>query len=268
MLHRVLCITSLFCLSLMVHGQRTFTLEGGLASAAYYGDLTDGFKLAYVRPGARLAFSAYVLPTVSVRVGLTGGMITAADSLSDDIGRQRRNLSFRSPLGEASAVVIWELLRDRRFGIRWRKQFHFSPYVLAGVALYGFDPQAQYQGQWISLQPLGTEGQFLPGTGRPVPYSRVQTAIPVGAGLDIRFRRQSGIRIELGYRRLFTDYLDDVSTIYPERAQLEQVLGPAAAALSNRSSVYTTGEKRGNPLVGDSYYIASLTWVYYFDRRR
>lgn len=87
-------------------------------------------------------------------------------------------------------------------------------YVFTGINGFWFDPTAVAPSNGISysLQPLGTEGQFvLPSRD---PYSRVQVALPLGVGFAFRITDDINLNVELSYRRSFTDYMDDVSSTY------------------------------------------------------
>ena len=61
----------------------------------------------------------------------------------------------------------------------------------------------------MDLQPLGTEGEgFYKGEKK---YNLTQLAIPIGGGFKYAISNNVRIGIEVGFRKLFTDYLDDVS---------------------------------------------------------
>jgi hypothetical protein len=72
------------------------------------------------------------------------------------------------------------------------------------------------------------------------------------------------VSFEFIYRKLFTDYLDDVSTSYINPQLFSQHLSPAQAALaeelSNKASAgyntpsYGAGDKRGTPGNNDAYF--------------
>ena len=71
--------------------------------------------------------------------------------------------------------------------------------------------------------------------------------------------------MEFGYRFTFTDYLDDVSGIYPSSRQLSKN-GVLAVALSNRTEEYTginashlVGQRRGNSNNNDGYFVWGLS---------
>jgi len=196
---------------------------------------------------------------MSYRVGFTYGVVSASDANSEDEDRRNRNLNFRSKILELSLTGEFNFLgRDRRL----------SPYIFGGVAIFSFNPQAEYQGRRVDLQPLGTEGQGIENF--PSKYSRVQLSIPLGAGLKFAINDRINLGVEFGLRKTFTDYLDDVSGDYVNYNELLAGNGQLAADLSNRTGELlgtdpvqlATGTQRGNPDSKDWYFISGLTLSY------
>mgnify|MGYP001954824861 CR=1 FL=1 len=107
-------------------------------------------------------------------------------------------------------------------------------YIFGGVGLMYFNPKGlDDSGQWVKLQPLGTEGQGL--NGEPDKYNRVTFTIPYGIGIGKSIDRYWGINVEFTMRQTFTDYIDDVSGNYYGRqrlynAKIAEGLSPAEAA--------------------------------------
>lgn len=257
----------LLCCAAPARAQRTHSFSLGTGTIYYYGDLTDRFNNSLLRPSGSITYSRYIMPTVSFRVGAAVGEIGATDAMATADPRRVRNLHFRSPLMELSGVLVYEILRDRNFGT-WAGKPHFSPLIFGGVNIFRFNPKALYNGEWVPLQPLGTEGQFIPGH-QPGPYMRIQAGLPFGGGFSLRLAEYSGLSFEIGYRLTFTDYLDDVSTVYPDfEALAQQENGALAITLSERSldNRFGPGEIRGNSGANDGYFFAMVSVVYYLNR--
>lgn len=248
------------------HAQRGHSYSIGVGGSYYYGDLSDDFSNIFLHPAGYIAYGYYLNPGLSVRAGLVLGSLSAADSLSSNFGRRVRNLHFRSPIAEVSALLYYEFLPDKKFGVYWRNKPTLSPYVFGGVAIFGFNPRARYQQEWVALQPLGTEGQFVPGGGYPKPYSLLQVSLPAGGGLNYRFASNVSVSLEIGYRKTFTDYLDDVSTTYVDGKQLLDAKGPVAVALADPSGGLAYGSPRGNPGSKDGYLFGLLALNFYLDK--
>lgn len=269
-MHRFLFLTFLCIVGLSngLQAQRTHSFSVGIGTLYYYGDLTDKFNNSLIRPAVQLGYNRYMLPNLSFRVAAQYGEIGAADQDALDVTRQARNLHFKSHIVEMSGVLMYEFFKDKNFGNDWVGKPHLTPYVFVGVSLFHFNPQARLNGEWYDLQPLGTEGQYIPNSDNPGPYSLIQWSAPFGVGLNMRLTQYTGIGIELGYRTTSTDYLDDVSTTYPNLEALAQSSGQLAADLSERSldGRYSEGQIRGNPGSNDSYFFTAFTINYYLSR--
>ncbi|MEL6672157.1 MAG: DUF6089 family protein [Bacteroidota bacterium] len=249
--------------------QRTHSFSAGLGTLYYYGDLTDQFNNALVRPAGTISYSRYFLSNLRFRASLSYGELGASDGDANAPGRTLRNLHFRSHLAEVSGVLIYEFLRDKNFGNSWQGKPHLSPYVFGGVALFNFNPKARFDGEWYELQPLGTEGQYIPGGNGPEAYSLIQFSAPVGIGINVRLSEYTGFSFEIGYRTTATDYIDDISTVYPDFDALAQTPnGSLAVELSERSleGLFQPGDTRGNPGSNDSYFFTVFSIDYYLSR--
>ena len=109
----------------------------------------------------------------------------------------------------------------------------FTGYLFAGLSLYSHMPEAEIDGIWYELQPMGTEGQGT--TGRWAKrYATTGFAIPFGFGFKWNLGRFSALNIEWGMRRTWTDHLDDVAGYYASLAVLEEEAGPLSELLSVR----------------------------------
>lgn len=221
---------------------------------------------------------------VSLRPSLTYGRLYASDAHSENVFRQSRNLSFRSPIIELAALGEVYIIREKissRYrvrGIRGALGSSLSAYLFTGVAGFWFNPRGEYNGKWYSLQPMGTEGQGLNGEKK---YSRISMSIPVGFGYKFNISRTMAISAEFGFRYSFTDYLDDVSTRYYDSAEIAAANGSdgdAAAYFSNpgipveredgviidAGETGLPGEQRGDPTTNDTYMFAVISLNYKF----
>ena len=126
-------------------------------------------------------------------------------------------------------------------------------YVNGGISGIFYQPKALYENEWVKLQPLGTEGQNYIASVQP--YKRTALIIPFGLGYKFRLGKFSTINLDISMRKSFTDYLDDVSTVYASIASLAETSGEVAAALANRSEFgFTEGSQRGNADNNDNYF--------------
>jgi hypothetical protein len=130
--------------------------------------------------------------------------------------------------------------------------FHFNPYAYDSVD------------NKVFLKPLSTEGQGIYPDKKP--YSLWQANIPFGGGVKFAINENLRIGFEIGLRKLFTDYLDDVSTSYPDQNDLLAARGQTAVDFSYRSDEVPGGDpafptkqtQRGGAEQKDMYYFTGL----------
>lgn len=259
----------LFCFlcSLNTQAQTRFSELGvGLGAANYNGDLVPGIVvLQETRPMFNAFAQTELLPHLNLRGAIMWAQISGSDVHSKNPSINLRNLSFRSTIFEGSLLAIVDVLNPHTNKI--------VPYLTGGIALFKFNPKAKYQNQWIALQPLGTEGQNLDNESARF-YKLWETALPLGLGVRWQLDNGFTLGVEALQRKLFTDYLDDVSTQYHSYYDLAERRGDLAAALSDRSGeVNGTGipifansnEQRGNPKNKDWYFTIGFTAAYRFE---
>jgi len=203
-----------------------------VGASNYFGDIYADLSLT--RPMLGIYINRKLGPRFYGRLSLSWGRIVGDDALSStESPLYARNLHFRNSLKELSVVGIYELNASAG---RFENRRTIAPYLFAGLALVHHNPQAKIDGEWIDLQPLGTEGQGRPNYESP--YNKVQVAMPLGAGLRFRVNDRLDIGFEVGVRVLFFDYIDDVSGNAPN---LDDLSSPLAQRLSNRSLETTAG---------------------------
>ena len=162
-------------------------------------------------------FNAMYNNAVGLRLEGTFGQIVAYDSIlkkdaASTFGRYERNLSFRSIISEI--MLVTELHPLYIFGnFEDRDPPRLSPYLVAGIGYFSFNPQAKLNNTWVNLQPLHLEGQGFTEYPDRKEYKLKQINIPVGGGVKYELSPLFNVRAEVVYRILNTDYLDDVSEI-------------------------------------------------------
>ena len=217
----------------------------------YFGDLAPKSQMASTNISlTRPAFSIYgtyrYKPNFSFRGSFSWGRITGDDFNSadpyDEDGRFRyiRNMSFRNDIKELAFVGIYDLFGNHG---TFLNRVEFTPYAFAGVAVFHHNPKGKVPeldklgnpladaGNWVPLRPLGTEGQ-LSEHYNVKQYSTIQPSIPFGLGIRAKLQKRLDFEFEIGYRYLFTDYIDDVSRMYVDLGALDSEL---ARAMSDRS---------------------------------
>jgi hypothetical protein len=206
----------------------------------YYGDLSPSPKkistdIGFTRPAIGISFTHRFGPRYQLQGAFTYGGIRGADTESADeddtqngVFRYNRNLSFRNRIKELSVIAQVDLFENMSTYI---SRVPWTPYAYLGVAVFHHNPQGQAPdtdlngnptgkgGEWVDLQPLGTEGQHADLDPTDVnygtkAYKRIQPSIPFGLGARFRLNEVMDLAFEFGFRYTFTDYLDDVSGNY------------------------------------------------------
>jgi len=180
---RFLILSSFLFLVIPLYSQRT-ELGFGIGTYTYTGDLVRTYKIKYSKPAATVLFRSNMSKVVSFRASITGGKL-GAEEVPIDAFAQSRKSSFDIFLLEGSLAFEYHFLnwRDDKRPIR------YSPYIFAGLALFGIS---------------GNES-------KPAEYSNVQMSVPFGIGFKYIVNPKWYTAFEIGIRKTFFDYLDNVS---------------------------------------------------------
>lgn len=198
---------------------------------------------------------------------LENSMLKGSDALTKEPVRNARNLSFRSPFLNLSQRIEWIIYSKEEIGSRYgmkggAKNSNFRIYLFGGVGLAWFNPQAKYNGKYVNLRPLHTEGQGLPDG--PKQYLPITLTIPAGLGVRWGISKMWTMGIEATYLTTFSDYIDDVSGKYYDPKILADKFGEASAYLSNPSptpKLFNPGSIRGKSKDKDVVLYLNLTFT-------
>jgi hypothetical protein len=185
-----------------------------------------------------LDYQYYVKRNFSLRANFLFAYVSGDDNNTTEPFRYNRNLHFQAPVFELSGMLQYYFMREEPGGKSHfiRESFSMNIYGFLGIGVMYFNPQAKYNGEWVNLQPLGTEGQGI--DGQPSPYSRLSPVIPIGFGLSKKVWQYWMIGLEFTYYKTFTDYMDDASTVYFNNDKIYAVRGNMAAYLADPSHGY------------------------------
>jgi hypothetical protein len=241
-----------------------FSLGISLNALNYFGDLAPVPKNfstnpSLTKPAIGFSYALRIGPRQTIQASFAYGGIRGSDNLSADkndningLYRYQRNLSFRNRIKELSVVMVIDYFKNNSV---YLNRVSWTPYAFAGVAIFHHNPQAQVPatdlngnrfsnaGEWVNLQPLGTEGQHAKLNKGDAnysiqPYKLIQPAIPFGVGARFRLNDQFDLSSEFSVRYLFTDYIDDVSRNYVDLGAFGN--NELTKALSYRSNEIAT----------------------------
>ncbi len=227
---------------------------GMMMGGGYYiGELNphnkDMFRNSSISGG--LSYRNNLTRRLGVKLSAIYGNVEYWDKNSSDPWMVNRNLNFRNRFYEFSAVG-----EVNYFDYQMNSKDWISPYLFGGFAYYMMNPEGYVQGSWISLQTMATEGQ---GTNTGNQYRLNSISMPFGAGLKVNIKGALGFSLEWGIRKTWTDYFDDVSTVYTDPKALLHQQGQLSVTLadqsliSERGSDSNQGMQRGDPANKDYY---------------
>ncbi len=236
-----------------IRRERSLILVAGTGSSSYMGELKSQNLSLDPKLNINAGLQVYASNRLSARAEVTWFQLSGSDANSSDNSRRKRNLSFTSNNVELSVTAALNFLPN---GNRYYRRPPYNFYIFGGIGGIYFNPKAEYQGTKYALQPLKTEG---------VSYSRFALVIPMGGGARVRMGPNMNLAIEAGYRKTFTDYLDDVSTVYKGVGNFTD---PIAAALSDRRvelgyPAVPAGTQRGSSQGKDGYFLLNVKLEYY-----
>ena len=230
---------------------------GIMGGGSYYlGDINSK-HFDYMMPSGGIVIRKNIDRRIVVKGELLLGYIRADDARNtNDTVKLNRNLHFRSPIYELSGQVEFNFLPYET----GNSLYPFTPFIFAGVSLFRFNPKAEANnGEWIALQPLGTEGQGTTSFQDRKKYAITQFSIPMGGGFKIAVNKTFNIILEYGIRKTFTDYLDDVSTSYIGGNLID--MSPLGIEMSDKSlnGPQAKNFQRGNSKNNDWYTFTGIT---------
>ena len=284
----LICVVSI--LSYQSHAQALTTGDGkfeiglGIGPMFFLGDLggTKGYGKPFVKdldmPLTKISKGLYLnyYPSELVGFRLAGnlGVVEGNDAEApskggDEVDRKMRNLSFKSSIleGYIAAEIYPTVFFERYDGLAGK----LRPYGVIGIGIYHFNPKAKdIDGSWVELHPLHLEGQGFAEYPTRKEYKLTQMEIPMGFGFKYYLKENMYIGLEILHRKLFTDYMDDVSTRYIDPIYFSNYLSPADATRAKR--LYYRGTypgavtrpsdilsyERGNPKQNDAYFSTIL----------
>lgn len=264
---RLFYALALLCITQTIYAQNySWEVGGGVQAVTYFGDIGGknyngsagpaDFMIEHTNPSVGI-FARYMY---DYRLYFTGRFnflpINGTDENSPNTGRTSRNINFTNNVFELTGSVEYHPFIINDLGGRKRYMADLHIFVGAGLGAIYHDPKSVVLNKTVSLRPLKTEG---------TEYSPVSMVIPLSLGTFVSFRgKYSKYKVHrfsatLGYSLTFTDYLDDVSTKYPEVSSFNGDVTAMYASYQGKDydisdpENFPTGGIRGNPEKKDGY---------------
>lgn len=284
----LICLLTLFSFNSPAQsistGNGKLELGLGIGPMFFLGDLggAAGYGKTFIKdldlPLTKLSKGIYLnfYPTEWVGLRLAGnlGYVEGNDAEAPAKGggeedRKYRNLSFKSKINEVYAAIEFypTVFFEKYDGL----QHKLRPYVIGGVGMFHFDPETKdVDGSTVKLAPLRLEGQGFAEYPDAKAYKLTQKNLLIGFGFKYYLKENLYLGFEILHRKLFTDYVDDVShNYYIDPIYFDTYLSAADAAKARRlyyRGVYTFPStrpyeefaERGDPRENDAYFSSIL----------
>jgi hypothetical protein len=215
-LHILLCLPFwLFSHTASGQAQNEYGVWAG--AAQYLGDMNPHFNVRGTRHGMGVFFRYNFSDRMAVRAGINYGMIHGDDKYAKNQPYLlARNLDFTSQIMEFETVYEINFFKY----IPGQTDKHkFTPYLFAGGGIIYYNPYTTYNDNKYKLQLVGTEGQ-KDDEYEGKRYSTYTFAIPFGGGFKFNLNHKFSLNIFASSRRTFSDFLDDISGVYPDKSEV------------------------------------------------
>jgi uncharacterized protein DUF6089 len=234
-----------------------------LGGAQYFGDLNDNYGFKTVSAAGGIYARKHMNSYISIKLVANYTQVSYNDRYNSSLYERTRNLSFSSPIIEGALQAEFNF-----FSFVTGDPYHrFTPFLTGGVGIFYYSPSTVYNGTTYSLQPQGTEGQYVGYAGRK--YGTTSPCFPIGVGMKFWLKGGINLTLEIADRLTTTDYLDDVSSTYVGASSFPK--NSTVAALQDRSieldpkhPLGIQGKQRGNTASYDQYIMALLSVSWHF----
>ncbi len=178
--------------------------------------------------------------------------------------RPERGLNFTSKINDFSLVAEFNFLEY----YTGNPKKNVSPYIFGGISVFQYTAYATVGEELVDLGDYATEGPEDPDAkwynkmfGKTSP---VGVSVPFGFGVKLSLSRHMAATVEWRMQKTFTDYLDDVATVYPEEHATYTAEDGTIYDLTDPTGRYEAGQQRGNSAFNDWFGMArvSLTWKF------
>lgn len=238
-------------------------------TAVFLGDLNPNMSFKNARSAMGAFFRYNFNNRMSVRAGVNYAFLQAKDSYQKRYPYLlHRNLSFSSQIIEVGATYEINFFAYSTSGERKTK--NWTPYIFGGASLFYYNPTTKLNGNKYRLEYVGTEGQKSANIqSRTKGYNSYAFAIPFGMGIKYALNQNWALNFEVSSRYAFTDFIDDVSGVYPDineinyyenGVNLGELLYDRSTEVGTKTGI--TNKQRGTSSEKDRFLYLGVTLTY------
>lgn len=148
-----------------------------------------------MRPAIGLLGKYRLSNSLLVRGQILTGKLSGSEKNHPTAWRQERGLSFEAKLTEVSALLEYEVVTKKRF----------TGFTFGGIGVTYFNPKTDFNLPNKYIDDVNPDAQTN--------YKKITLAVPLGVGLKYSLPNEFYLSAEMGYRFVFTDYLDGISKV-------------------------------------------------------
>ncbi|WP_426058758.1 DUF6089 family protein [Hymenobacter sp. B1770] len=180
--------------------QTTSEVGIGIGATNYRGEVSPEYQLQNNRPAFTAFYRRDVSVPITLRGGITAGLLRAADDNVVGVNggvpplQNYRQVNTKGGLVEASAVMEYNFLDYHHR----TSKIHFTPYLFVGVAAFYANTTTVTNNPALESD-FNRQGAML------------GFAIPAGVGFKYALSKHINLGLETGVRKAFTDKLDHLS---------------------------------------------------------
>lgn len=192
-------LVSIFCFFFLSNLAFSQNFEAGLTLGltTYNGDIDVVAKNlgSAMRPAVGLLGKYRLSNSLLVRGQILTGKLSGSEKNHPTAWRQERGLSFEAKLTEISALLEYEVVTKKRF----------TGFTFGGLGVTYFNPKTDFNLPNKYIDDVNPDAQTN--------YKKITLTVPLGVGLKYSLPNEFYLSAEMGYRFVFTDYLDGISKV-------------------------------------------------------
>lgn len=251
-----------------IYSQYNFDIGLNFGGTGFLGDIggteevAKGFLGDIVLKQTNITTGLYGRYKINSKIHINSGINyvkISGDDANSTGPRGWRNLRFQNQIFELNSCLEYTFFKINDLGRTGRYRTSLNLYAFVGGSVFYHNPKGAFLvnanspiKDWESLRPLKTEGQANP-------YSQISFSTPYGIGAILKTATFYKFGIYFRYMKNYTDYLDDISTVYAhdpgEENIANQYNGPEEQAVS-----FAIGQTRGNPKSFDDIFMLNISF--------
>ena len=251
-----------------IHSQYNFDIglnfggTGFLGDVGGTGEVAKGFIGDIVLKQTNITTGIYGRYKINSKMHVNSGINyvkISGDDANSAGPRGWRNLRFQNQIFELNSCLEYTFFKINDLGGTGRYRTSLNLYAFVGSSVFYHNPKGTFLDNanspikdWESLRSLKTEGQATP-------YSQISFSTPYGIGAIIKTATFYKFGIYFRYMKNYTDYLDDISTIYAQDPSEENIANQYNGPEDQIGS-FSIGQSRGNPENFDDIFMLNISF--------